>query len=679
MPKITINNKEVEFEEGMTVLQACELAGEEIPRFCYHERLSIAGNCRMCLVEMEKSAKPIASCAMPAADGMKVKTNTPFVDKARKGVMEFLLANHPLDCPVCDQGGECDLQDQSLFYGLDNSRYTENKRQVREKYMGPLIKTEMTRCIHCTRCVRFATEIAGISELGATGRGEDMEITTFLEKSMESEMSANVIDLCPVGALTSKPYAFEARPWELKKTETIDVMDAVGSNIRVDTYGWEVKRVLPRINESINEEWISDKTRYACDGLLKQRLDTPYIRENGKLIKTSWLKANNLLINKLKLFKADEVAGLVGDLVDLESIYSFKKFFEKCVESKNLECRYERTYINPKERMNYIFNSSINGIEDSDFILLVGTNPRLEATILNARIRKAYTNNKVQIYSIGDPGDLTYPYENIGNNTSVIKEIVSGSHDISNKIKKSTKPIIIIGESALYKNTGQYIFESLKNFLLNNNFIKKDWNALNVLTQQASRVGAIDLGIFIENEKENFTFFDKLENDEFKFIYLLGADNINFNKKDKFIVYQGSHGDKGAEIADIILPGAAYTEKNGLFVNLEGKMQNAYKASYPPGEAHEDWIIFRDLANKMNKSLGFQNVTDLRKCINQYFDKKNNNKINKTKEIDFVEDNILVKPIDYYYTNPIARSSKVMNECRKISKKYTFMGIEREN
>ena len=679
MPKITVNNKEVEFEEGMTVLQACELAGEEIPRFCYHERLSIAGNCRMCLVEMEKSAKPIASCAMPAADGMKVKTNTPFVDKARKGVMEFLLANHPLDCPVCDQGGECDLQDQSLFYGLDNSRYTENKRQVREKYMGPLIKTEMTRCIHCTRCVRFATEIAGISELGATGRGEDMEITTFLEKSMESEMSANVIDLCPVGALTSKPYAFEARPWELKKTETIDVMDAVGSNIRVDTYGWEVKRVLPRINESINEEWISDKTRYACDGLLKQRLDTPYIRENGKLIKTSWLKANNLLINKLKLFKADEVAGLVGDLVDLESIYSFKKFFEKCVESKNLECRYERTYINPKERMNYIFNSSINGIEDSDFILLVGTNPRLEATILNARIRKAYRNNKVKIYSIGDPGELTYPYENIGNNTSVIKEIVSGSHDISNKIKKSTKPIIIIGESALYKNTGQYIFESLKNFLLNNNFIKKDWNALNVLTQQASRVGAIDLGIFIENEKENFTFFDKLENDEFKFIYLLGADNINFNKKDKFIVYQGSHGDKGAEIADIILPGAAYTEKNGLFVNLEGKMQNAYKASYPPGEAHEDWIIFRDLANKMNKSLGFQNVTDLRKCINQYFDKKNNNKINKTKEIDFVEDNILVKPIDYYYTNPIARSSKVMNECRKISKKYTFMGIERDN
>ena len=363
MPKIIINNKEVEFEEGMTVLQACELAGAEIPRFCYHERLSIAGNCRMCLVEMEKSSKPIASCAMPAADGMKINTNTILVDKARKGVMEFLLANHPLDCPVCDQGGECDLQDQSLFYGMDNSRYTENKRQVEEKYMGPLIKTQMTRCIHCTRCIRFATEVAGIPELGAIGRGEDMEITTYLEKSMQSELSANVIDLCPVGALTSKPYAFEARPWELKKTETIDVMDAVGSNIRVDTYGWEVKRILPRINEDINEEWISDKTRYACDGLLKQRLDVPYIRENGKLKKTSWREAKKILINKLNSFSPDEMAGMVGALADLEMIYSFKLFFEKCLNSKNLECREDRIYINNNERMNYIFNTSIKGIE----------------------------------------------------------------------------------------------------------------------------------------------------------------------------------------------------------------------------------------------------------------------------------------------------------------------------
>ena len=677
MPKIIVNNKEVEIEEGMTVLQACELAGAEIPRFCYHERLSIVGNCRMCLVEMEKSPKPIASCAMPATDGMKIKTNTPLVEKARKGVIEFLLANHPLDCPVCDQGGECDLQDQSLFYGLDSSRYTENKRQVKEKYMGPLIKTEMTRCIHCTRCVRFASEIAGIPELGAIGRGEDTEITTYLEKSMESELSANVVDLCPVGALTSKPYAFEARSWELKKTETIDVMDAVGSNIRVDTYGWEVKRILPRVNEDINEEWISDKTRYACDGLLKQRLDTPYIRENGRLQKSSWNKALRLLISKLKSFNSDEVGGLVGDLADLEMTYSFKSFFEKCIGSKNFECRQDRIYINPFERMNYIFNSTINGIEDSDFILLVGTNPRLEATILNARIRKAYIKKRLKIYSIGDPGDLTYPYINLASNTSLIRAIAYGTHEISEKIKKSNKPMIIIGESALYGETGKYIFETLKYFLSKNNFIKEDWNALNVLAQQASRVGAIDLGVHSINETENFSFFNKLDNDEFRFLYLLGADNICFDKKDKFIVYQGSHGDKGAEIADIILPGAAYTEKNGLFVNLEGKLQTAYKASYPPGDAREDWVIFNDLANIMKKPLGYNNIKSLQESIKKNIQQKINNKINKNNIINFVNDNISIKSIDYYYTNSIARSSKVMNECRQISKKFLFTGIEK--
>ena len=677
MPKIIVNNKEVEIEEGMTVFQACELAGAEVPRFCYHERLSIVGNCRMCLVEMEKSPKPIASCAMPATDGMKIKTNTPLVERARKGVMEFLLANHPLDCPVCDQGGECDLQDQSLFYGLDSSRYTENKRQVKEKYMGPLIKTEMTRCIHCTRCVRFASEIAGIPELGAIGRGEDTEITTYLEKSMESELSANVVDLCPVGALTSKPYAFEARSWELKKTETIDVMDAVGSNIRVDTYGWEVKRILPRVNEDINEEWISDKTRYACDGLLKQRLDTPYIRENGRLQKSSWNKALRLLISKLKSFNSDEVGGLVGDLADLEMIYSFKSFFEKCIGSKNFECRQDRIYINPFERMNYIFNSTINGIEDSDFILLVGTNPRLEATILNARIRKAYIKKRLKIYSIGDPGDLTYPYINLASNTSLIRAIAYGTHEISEKIKKSNKPMIIIGESALYGETGKYIFETLKYFLSKNNFIKENWNALNILTQQASRVGAIDLGVHSINETENFSFFNKLDNDEFRFLYLLGADNICFDKKDKFIVYQGSHGDKGAEIADIILPGAAYTEKNGLFVNLEGKLQTAHKASYPPGDAREDWVIFNDLANMMKKPLDYNNIKSLQESIKKNIQLKINNQINKNNIINFVNDNISIKSIDYYHTNSIARSSKVMNECRQISKKFLFTGIEK--
>jgi len=661
MPKVIINNNEVEFEEGMTVLQACELAGVEIPRFCYHERLSIAGNCRMCLVEIEKSPKPVASCAMPATDGMKITTNTPFVDKARKGVMEFLLTNHPLDCPVCDQGGECDLQDQSLFYGLDNTRFTEKKRQVKEKYMGPLIKTQMTRCIHCTRCIRFANEVAGIPELGAVGRGENMEITTYLEKSMESELSANVIDLCPVGALTSKPYAFEARPWELKKTETIDVMDAVGSNIRVDTYGWEVKRILPRINENINEEWISDKTRYACDGLLKQRLDTPYIRENGKLRKASWEEAIKLFCDKIKSFDPTEIGGLVGELADLEMIYSFKKFFEDCVNSKNFECREDKIYINPKERSNYIFNSKINGIEESDLILLIGTNPRLEATILNARIRKAYLKNNIKVYSIGDPGDLTYPYENLGSSTSIIKDIALGSHKIHEELKNSKKPIVIIGESALYGKSGEYVFETIKSYLLRNNLIRKDWNPLNVLNQQASRVGAIDLDIYSINQNNNFLFFDKLKDNKFKFLYLLGFDNVNFDKNDKFIIYQGSHGDKGAEIADIIFPGAAYTEKDGLFVNLEGKLQRAYKASYPPGEAKEDWKIFNLLAKKMKKTFSL-NINELKKSIENHIENKKMEKESFDREVNFINENIFLRKIDYYYTNPIARSSKTMSD-----------------
>ncbi|MDB9784606.1 NADH-quinone oxidoreductase subunit NuoG, partial [Pelagibacteraceae bacterium] len=381
MPKIIINDKEIEFEKGMTVLQACEIAEVEIPRFCYHEKLSIAGNCRMCLVEMEKSVKPIASCAMPAADGMNIKTNTDFVKKARQGIMEFLLANHPLDCPVCDQGGECDLQDQSLFYGVDKSRFIENKRSVKDKYMGPLIKTQMTRCIHCTRCVRFATEVAGVPEIGAIGRGENMEITTYLEKSMESELSANVIDLCPVGALTSKPYAFEARPWELKKTESIDVMDGVGSNIRVDTYGWEVKRILPRLNNEINEEWISDKTRYSCDGILKQRLDIPYIKKNGKLVKSNWDEVVELISEKINKVDKNKIAGHIGDMVSLESILAFKSFLKK-IKCVNFDFREKIFFVNPKEKINYLFNSSIKNIENSDLILLVGCNPRHEATMV---------------------------------------------------------------------------------------------------------------------------------------------------------------------------------------------------------------------------------------------------------------------------------------------------------
>ena len=465
MLKLKVNDIDVEVEEGTTVLQACEQAGAEIPRFCYHEKLSIAGNCRMCLVEMEKSPKPIASCAMPAAEGMVLRTNTEKVKKARKGVMEFLLANHPLDCPVCDQGGECDLQDQSMYYGIDKSRFKENKRYVPEKYMGPLIKTQMTRCIHCTRCIRFATEVAGVPELGAIGRGENMQITTYLEKAMESELSANVIDLCPVGALTSKPYIFEARPWELKKTETIDVMDAVGSNIRVDTYGWEVKRVLPRINEEINEEWISDKTRYACDGLKNQRLDTPYVKINNKLKPSSWDEAFKAVSERIAKTKSEKIAGFIGDMTNMETTYAAKDFFEKTIKSENLESRYEKLYINTKVRSNYLFNSSIEGIEKSDLIILIGTNPRFEATILNSRIRKNYLKNKIEIISLGDVGDLTYPYQVISNNTDTIKDIIDNNHEISEKIKKSKYPSIIFGQSVFKLKSAPYIFEEFKNYL----------------------------------------------------------------------------------------------------------------------------------------------------------------------------------------------------------------------
>ena len=676
MPKITINGKEIEFEKGMTVLQACELADVEIPRFCYHEKLSIAGNCRMCLVEMEKSPKPIASCAMPAAEGMNIKTNTSLVEKARKGVMEFLLANHPLDCPVCDQGGECDLQDQSLYYGVDKSRFVENKRDVKEKYMGPLIKTQMTRCIHCTRCVRFATEVAGVPEIGAIGRGENMEITTYLEKSMESELSANVIDLCPVGALTSKPYAFEARPWELKKTESIDVMDAVGSNIRVDTYNWEVKRILPRLNNEINEEWISDKTRYSCDGLLKQRLDVPYIKKENKLQKSSWDETINLLVEKIQSFKPEEIAGHIGDMVNMETALGFKKLF-KIFKSKNIEFREKNFYINPSEKMNYIFNSSISGIEESDLILLIGTNPRYEATILNARIRKAFVQRKVPIFSIGNPGDLTYDYNIIGSKTDDIKKIINNENDISKKILLAKKPIIIIGESALELKSGKYIFEELKKFLVNNNLINENWNALNILTQNASTVGLLDLKILPTEKEDNSSFFNNLNNKKFKFLYLMASDNLDFKKDNEFVVYQGSHGDRGAELADIILPSATYTEQNGLYENLEGRLQECKKASYPIGEALEDWKIFNKIIKKKGQQEESSSFDQLRKEVLSNI--PNFSKINelpkhtKTKnsniEASFISEEVLIREIDYYYSNSISRSSKTMSECRQIRQK----------
>jgi len=679
MLKLKVNEIDIEVEEGLTVLQACEKAGVEIPRFCYHEKLSIAGNCRMCLVELEKSPKPVASCAMPAAEGMNIKTNTEFVEKARKGVMEFLLANHPLDCPVCDQGGECDLQDQSMYYGVDKSRYKENKREVSEKNMGPLIKTQMTRCIHCTRCVRFATEVAGVTEIGAIGRGEDMEITTYLEQSMQSELSANVVDLCPVGALTSKPYVFEARPWELKKTESIDVMDAIGSNIRVDTYGWEVKRILPRINEDINEEWISDKTRHACDGLLNQRLDTPYIKYNGKFEKASWNEVFNIIKSKFKNADKDKICGMSGDLVNMETLYIFKEFFNKTLGSYNVESRSDHTYLNPQNRENYLFNSTINGIEEADFILLIGSNPRYEATILNARIRKAYLQNKTKIISLNDVGDLTYPYESLDGDIENIKKITEDSHEISNLIKEAKKPLIIFGQSSLKNKSAKYIFESVKSFLKKNNKISVDWNSLNTISENASTVGSFDLGLYKTVDGSNEVLKD-LENHMFEIVYLLGVDNLKFEKKNEFVIYQGSHGDKGAEIADIILPGAAYTEQNGYFTNLEGKLQKAYKASYPPEEAKEDWLIINELAEVMNHRKLFNDKDELDSSllnqINLYIEKNKSMKSSDVENLEFKKKILKINNEDYYYSNAIARASKTMFECKKAKINLKLTGTE---
>ena len=668
MPKVKVDGIEIEVENGISVLQACEIAGKEIPRFCYHERLSIAGNCRMCLVEMEKSPKPVASCAMPVAEGQVIYTNTEMVKKAREGVMEFLLINHPLDCPICDQGGECDLHDQSVKYGGGTSRYELNKRSVKEKYMGPLIKTQMNRCIHCTRCIRFAEEVAGVPELGSINRGENMEITTYLEKTLDSELSANVIDLCPVGALTSKPYAFEARPWELTKTETIDVMDAVGSNIRVDTKGWEVKRILPRVNEDINEEWISDKTRYACDGLLINRIDRPYIKKDGKLIECSWDEA--FLKIKEEVSKTVNVGGLVGGMVDLETIFALKDFLTKISGSASIDFRQKDFYIDPSHLSNNLFNTSIAGIDESDLILLVGANPRLEATIINSRIRKNFINKRTEIFTIGNPGDQTYKIISLGDNLKVLKDIENNNSIFSEKIKTSQKPMIVIGESVLNSKQGRFVLETSKSILKKNNSL----NGLNILHQSASSVGAIMLQAYTNTN-------EVLKNE---ILYLIGADEINIDTKNKFIIYQGTHGSKNAKIADVILPGAAYTEKNGLYVNLEGRVQSAFKASFPPGNAKEDWKILRALSDVLNKPLKFNTIEQLRSKIFDF-----NPALQRTDQLPLIDVNALnvenvevidskvnYLPIDYYHSNEIAKSSKTMLECKIARQSLQKTGTE---
>ena len=662
MIKLTVDNIEVEVETGSTVLQACEAAGKEIPRFCYHERLSIAGNCRMCLVEIEKSSKPIASCAMPAVEGQIIKTNTDMVKKAREGVMEFLLINHPLDCPICDQGGECDLQDQAFNYGGGRSRYELNKRSVNQKNMGPLIKTHMNRCIHCTRCVRFSEEVAGIAEIGVINRGENMEITTFLEKTVESEMSGNVIDLCPVGALTSKPYSYEARPWELNKVETIDVMDAVGSNIRMDSKGWEVKRVLPRVNEEINEEWISDKTRYACDGLLNNRIDTPYIKLKGKHHAVSWNEAINFISKNSKNKK--DFGGLIGQLVDLETSYAFKSLFRKLYNSQLIDFRQKDILFDTSDDFNFIFNTSIHKIDECDFILLVGCNPRLEATIVNHRIRKA-VNNGCKVFSIGDPGEQNYNYKIIGNNISILDDLIHEKISEFQLLNKAKNPAVIIGESALKSNISRYVISSTKTLLKKINKL----SGFNILHQCASNVGSLKLGLQTKN-------LNKVYNSEF--LYLISSDEVLINKKEnQFVVYQGSHGGENASIADVILPSASYAEKNGSFANLEGRVQRSYKASYPPGLAKEDWEIFLSIADADNIDLGFSNFDELRKNMvteHPYFGQYdkipisnyNNLKIDNHEKKDFT---LEVNKVDYYQTNIVARSSKTMRECKSTKLK----------
>jgi NADH-quinone oxidoreductase subunit G len=545
--------------------------------------------------------------------------------------------------------------------------------------MGHLIKTQMTRCIHCTRCVRFATEVAGVPEIGAIGRGEDMQITTYLEQSMQSELSANVVDLCPVGALTSKPYVFEARPWELKKTESIDVMDAIGSNVRVDTYGWEVKRILPRINEDINEEWISDKTRYACDGLLNQRLDTPYIKYNGKFEKASWNEVFNIIKSKFKNTDKEKICGMSGDLVNMETLYIFKEFFNKTLGSYNIESRNDHRYLNPQKRENYLFNSTINGIEESDFIFLIGSNPRYEATILNARIRKSYLQNKTKIISLNDVGDLTYPYNFLDGNIENIKKIVEGNHEVSNLIKNAKKPLIIFGQSSLKSKFAKYIFESVRSFLEKNDKMSDKWNSLNTISENAATVGSFDLGLYKTEDGSNEVLKD-LESHKFEIIYLLGVDNLKFKKKNEFIIYQGSHGDKGAEMADIILPGAAYTEQNGYFTNLEGKLQKAYKASYPPENAKEDWLIINELAEAMNHRKLFNDKDELDSSmlnqINLYIEKNNSINLSHVKDLEFNQEVLKIDNEDYYYSNVIARASKTMFECKSAKTNLKSTGTE---
>ncbi|WP_420479322.1 NADH-quinone oxidoreductase subunit NuoG [Brevundimonas sp. FT23028] len=610
MPIAKVNGVETEFEPGMTVLQVAERAGHEIPRFCYHERLSIAGNCRMCLVEVKPGPpKPQASCALPAADGQEIFTDTPMVKKAREGVMEFLLINHPLDCPICDQGGECDLQDQAVGYGRDGSRYAENKRAVEEKNMGPTVKTFMTRCIQCTRCVRFITEVAGVPDIGMISRGEDAEITTYLEKNIDSELSGNVNDLCPVGALTHRPWQYHYRPWELKKTETIDVMDALGSNIRADFKGSEVMRVLPRVNEGINEEWLSDVSRYAVDGLQRQRLDRPYVRENGRLRAASWDEALGVVAAKLNAASADRIGVVAGDLQDAESMKAALDLF-RALGSANTDCRQDGAALGFGPREGWLFNSGLQGIENADAILIVGANPRTEAPLLNARLRKAWLAGKSEIGLIGEQAALTFDYNWLGAGSKTVGKLPKAAVDF---LTKAERPAIIIGAGALTGETGPAVLNALGALAKKVGVVKDGWNGFNVLHTAAARVGGLDMG-FVPGEGGK-SALEMVKPGALDVLFLLGADEINATASDAFRVYLGSHGDRGAHGADVILPGAAYTEKSGLYVNTEGRVQMAERVVFPKGQAKDDWAVLRALSALVGQTLPYDTLDALRSTL----------------------------------------------------------------
>lgn len=671
MPKLTIDGIEVEVEAGSSVLQACEQLGIEIPRFCYHDRLSVAGNCRMCLVDVERAPKPVASCCQAVADGMVVRTDTPEIRKARQGVMEFLLINHPLDCPICDQGGECDLQDQAMAYGKDTSRYDENKRAVKDKDLGPIIKTTMTRCIHCTRCVRFIDEVAGTQELGAVNRGEKTEIGTYVAKALSSELSGNLADVCPVGALTSKPYAFKARPWEMRKVETIDVMDALGSNIRVDARGGEVLRVLPRLNEEINEEWISDKTRYCYDGLMRQRLDRPYVRREGKLVQTTWEDALTVVATKLSETSADQIAALAGDLVDVETSYALNKLMER-LGVKHKDCRQDGALFDVTQRSGYVFNSSLEAVEDADFILLVGTNPRKEAALLNARIRKAWLHNKAKVAVIGEQADLTYSYDYLGAGVATLQDLLDGSLEICSQLKAAERPLVIVGAGQFKGDDALALHHLFYQIVEKYEMNKEGWNGFNMLHQAAGRVGALDVG-FVPSSDGYATndILKACQAGDISVVYNLGADEIDPKSfGDSFVIYQGHHGDKGAHRADVILPGAAYTEKDALYVNTEGRVQSARRVVYPVGEAKEDWKIVRALSERVHQTLPFKTLSELRNILREECDLFA--QIDVVPELDWahfgqegsVKERSFTGLVDnFYMTDPISRASVTMAKC----------------